>query len=137
MSKADKALELFSNGHNCAQSVLMTCGEDLSLEVSLLRNLACGFGGGCGQGSICGALSGAIILLGLKYGDDKAFCKNHVDELLSLVENKYGSINCHEILGCDLTTEEGKQCFQNKDLKGNKCNHIIVAAVKYIRRLPI
>lgn len=137
MSKTDNALELFSNGHNCAQSILMTCGENLGLEIFLLKNLACGFGSGCGQGYICGALSGAIMLLGLKYGEDEPLCKKYVDELMSLVKVKYGSVNCHEILGCNLATQEGKQCFQDKNLKGNKCDHIVEDAVMYIIHLPI
>lgn len=37
MSKADDALELFSIGHNCAHSVLMSCSENLGLKVSLLK----------------------------------------------------------------------------------------------------
>lgn len=68
MNKADRALELFSNNFNCSQAVLTAFAPDFGLDEKLALMLGTSFGGGARNGELCGAVSGALMVLGLKYG---------------------------------------------------------------------
>ena len=68
MKKSEKAAELFSQGFNCAQSVFAVFAEKYGISQELALKIGCGFGGGMRNAEICGAVSGALMVLGLKYG---------------------------------------------------------------------
>ncbi len=119
----------FMEGYNCAQSVLFSfCGE-LGLDEDAALKLSCGFGGGMGRmGEVCGAVSGGIIALGLKFGrgknDDRAatdIAYSKIREFMKRFSAKHGSCRCRDLLGgCDLTTPDGQAYF-----KENECFNII------------
>jgi C_GCAxxG_C_C family probable redox protein len=126
MSKADSALDFFKNGCNCAQSVLCAYAADFGLDRNAALSVALGFGGGIGRTQgICGAVSGAIMALGLhanfKEGEGRDKITVVYDEtrsfLADFVEQK-GAITCLELLsGCSLTTDEGKKRFREENLR--------------------
>lgn len=109
-SKVNDAVACFKNGFNCAQAVAATyCGEfGVDEKTGLLT--ACGFGGGMGRlQETCGAVSGAYIIIGLKYGkylkeDDAAKEKTYetVREFTRLFEARNKTTCCRELLGVDL-----------------------------------
>ncbi|MBN1288603.1 MAG: C_GCAxxG_C_C family protein [Actinobacteria bacterium] len=67
----ERAVELFRSGMNCAEAVLASNMETLGIEEEWIPGVASGFGEGiAGTGQVCGALSGAIIVLGWAYGKD-------------------------------------------------------------------
>ena len=75
-NKSEKTLRLFEVGYNCSQSVLITYSSELGLSEDLALRIAAPFGGGIGHmGEVCGAVSGAMMVLGLRNGftnpDDK------------------------------------------------------------------
>lgn len=86
MNHADKAVELFGNNFNCAQAVFGTFAAELGMDEELALKIATSFGGGARKGELCGAVSGALMVLGLKYGhchaDDNEEKKNayHIAE---------------------------------------------------------
>lgn len=56
-------------GFNCCESVLLGASEFLGVTSELIPKIATGFGGGIGHtGRICGAVTGAVMALGIKYG---------------------------------------------------------------------
>jgi C_GCAxxG_C_C family probable redox protein len=68
-TKSEVAVAKFLAGYNCAQSVLYAYGPDLGLEAETALKVATGLGAGMGRrGEVCGALTGGILVLGLKYG---------------------------------------------------------------------
>ena len=70
--KAEKAVEFFNNGYNCAQSVFCTYCEELGISKESAAKIAGGFGGGMGRlQEVCGAVTGAFMVLSLKYGSIK------------------------------------------------------------------
>lgn len=109
-SKADEAVACFHNGFNCAQAVFSTYCEEFGLDKKTALQTACGFGGGMGRlGNTCGAVSGAYLLIGLKYGkylkeDDSAKEKTYamVQEFNKLFEERNQTTVCRELLGIDL-----------------------------------
>lgn len=106
-SKADQAAACFSEGFNCAQAVFTAYSEELGLDEQTALRLACGFGAGMGRlGNTCGAVSGAILLLGLKYGkskkeDNPARERTYelVREFTKRFEERNGTTICRELLG--------------------------------------
>lgn len=120
-SKSDIAEELFQGGFNCAQSVLFVFCEKYGLKQETAAKMSCGMGSGFRFGQICGAASGAVLVIGLKYGqantDDKQAkqrCYEKTEEFLNLFREKNSSFICRDILGCDLSTEDGLKIAKPK-----------------------
>ena len=115
MTKAKKAVDLYGKNFNCSQAVLTAFAEDFGLSEKMALSLGTSFGGGARNGQLCGAVSGALMVLGLKFGhfeseNQEQKSKNYgisVD-FTNRVKEKCGSIVCKEMLNADLTTEEGK-----------------------------
>jgi C_GCAxxG_C_C family probable redox protein len=127
---SDKASTKFTSGFNCAQSVLWTFAADLGLEPDAALKIACGFGAGMGRREeVCGAVTGGIMALGLKFGrgeaqdrsaTEQAYAKTQ--ELMRQFEARHGSCICRCLLGgCDLTTEAGRASFKEQDLLHKIC----------------
>lgn len=104
------ALEMFNEGFNCSQSVFTSYAEEFGLETETALKIASPFGGGMGRmGEVCGAVSGALMVIGLKHGNidpkDKT-AKEEVYEkvyaLISSFESRNGTILCRELIDCDM-----------------------------------
>ncbi len=74
MTKAERAQQLRDDPithYNCAQAVLMPFAEEHGLDEGFAADLAAHFGGGMGFGGTCGALTGALMALGLDWADEE------------------------------------------------------------------
>lgn len=69
MSYAERAVALHQAGSNCAQSVLGSCCKQFHLDAETAYRLGAFFGGGMRMGETCGAVTGALMALGLQFGD--------------------------------------------------------------------
>jgi C_GCAxxG_C_C family probable redox protein len=102
MSKIAQTLDCFSGGYNCSQAILSTYCEAYGLDKAIALRLACGLGAGMGRlGEVCGAVSGAYLVIGLKYGDDKEKTYHLVQEFSRKFELKHESTICKKLLGVD------------------------------------
>ena len=115
-TNAKKAKEFFTNGFNCAQSVLSVFCEKYGLSSATAAKMSCGMGSGFRFGQICGAASGAVLVVGLKCGqtvtgdkEAKQLCYEKTEEFLKLFRERNESFICREILGCDISTKEGSE----------------------------
>ena len=114
MNHGEKAEKLFLEGYNCAQSVLCAFEDVTGIERETAAKLASSFGGGLGRmREVCGAVSGASMVLGLikGYSDPKDFeaKKAHyarVREFAKRFKEQNGSIICRELLS-GVETEKG------------------------------
>ena len=105
----------FHNGYNCAQSVLLAFYDVTGLDDKTAAMLASSFGGGLGRmREVCGAVSGAAMVLGLVRGcsdpDDRESKKAHyarVREFAEKFKERNGSIICRELLSGVQTAEGG------------------------------
>ena len=138
-NKTEKALMVFGSGFNCAQAVISVFCEDYSLNQCTAAKLACGLGGGFRSGDICGAVSGAILVIGLKHGqgvvDDvvsKKLCYAKTEEFLKAYKNDNNSIVCRELLGIDISTEEGRKQAQDQNLFRVKCDKLVESAISLL-----
>jgi len=142
-SRSERAVEDFSKGCNCSQAVFCAFAEDLGLEDKLAIKIASGFGGGIGRGGdICGAVTGAVMVLGLKYflpeadiQQSKAKVYEIVKEFKKMFKKRHGSIVCRELVGCNLSTEEGFENFLKQDLHNNVCVGLVKDAVEIVEKL--
>lgn len=107
MSNAEKAKQLFLEGHNCAQAVLCAFAEEVGLSQDTARTISACFGGGLGrQREVCGAVSGMCMALSLKYAPKdptdhaaKAAFYARVQDVCNQFKKENGSIICRELLG--------------------------------------
>lgn len=109
MDYGERAKENFQSGYSCAQAVFLACTEDMGLDTGTRARIASSFGGGMGgMRQVCGAVSGMLMALGLKYGyadpKDRAG-KTAQYELVRALADEFkkenGSIICRELLGLD------------------------------------
>jgi len=98
MKNGEKAVQLHAQGWNCAQAVLASCSEDFGISQEQAYHLAAFFGGGMRCGEVCGACTGALMALGLAYGDENNRQNPKSREFLQAFKEEYGSILCRDIL---------------------------------------
>ena len=104
--RTDKAVELFKNGFNCSQAVFAAFAGEFGMDEETALKVSAGLGGGVGRSrEVCGAVSGAAMLVGFKYGaitgDDaeaKANCYAVVQEIIAEFKKTNPSIVCRELL---------------------------------------
>lgn len=130
-----RAKGLFDSGMFCAESVLQAIAEDAGIESPLIPRIATGFCSGLARTKgMCGAVSGGVMALGLIFGRDNAevtvdatYVK--IREFLDVFEKQYGSLNCFDITGCDLGTEDGRLIFKESGMR-DKCAGITDEAAR-------
>jgi len=138
------ATSSFAQGFNCAQSVLLSFCEELGLERETALRIACGFGAGMGRmEEVCGAVTGGIMVIGLKFGNidknDKTATEityKKTRELLNNFKEIQGSYICSKLLNeCDLKTELGQNRFKNEDLKNKVCSSCVKNVVQIVETI--
>lgn len=140
--KTNQAAKLFGSGYNCCQAVVEPFCEDLNIDIKTAMKFATGFGGGCRNGQICGAVSGAIMVLSLNaYPDnaDPTQAKTPVYEKVIQFTDKFkaahNSIVCKELLGYDLTKPDDAKAIAEKDLHNNVCKKLVTSAVEILEEM--
>ena len=140
-TKSEVAMEKFLSGYNCAQAVLYAYGPDLGLDGETALKVATGLGAGMGRrGEVCGAVTGGILVLGLKYGrggqQDRSATEQtyqKTQELMARFEQRHGSCFCRVLLdGCDLRTAEGQRYFKEQDLLHKTCAGCVQSVVEIL-----
>ncbi|HXL02859.1 MAG TPA: C-GCAxxG-C-C family protein [Candidatus Atribacteria bacterium] len=124
--------EYHDQGFNCCESILQGLGDYLGVKSDLIPSIATGFGGGIGHtGGICGAITGAVMALGIKYGRKDPRDKEKRDWFYKMVENflqdaekELGSLSCRDLIGLTLNTDETMKIYREKNLR-RKCHEII------------
>lgn len=142
MTKTERALELFSNNFNCSQAVLTAFAPDFGLDEKLALMIGTEFGGGARNGEMCGAVSGALMVLGLKYGHfdsadngQKSMAYAIAVEYTRRYKEANGSIVCRDLLGYDLTKPAEMDCIKAQGLFGSVCPAAIKSAVELLEEI--
>ncbi len=140
-TRSDRATEKFLSGYNCAQSVLWSFAGDVRLDSETALKIACGFGAGMARRQeVCGAVSGGLMVLGLRLGrgegqdrmaTEETYAK--AEQLMRRFEARHGTCNCRLLLGgCDLRTEEGRKRFKERDMLNTVCVPCVQTAVAIV-----
>ncbi|MHA1912935.1 MAG: C-GCAxxG-C-C family protein [Promethearchaeota archaeon] len=142
MSKVEQALGSFADGLSCSQSILSTFGPQLGLSRELALKIATGFGGGISRlGGVCGAVSGAVMAIGLKYGQSELKDIHTKEEtyritrqFLDEFKEKNGSIICNELLTCDINTPEGRKKAIDEGIFKAVCPQLVKDAAIWLEK---
>lgn len=134
---ADEAIILFDQDYACSQSVLAPFSEKLGLKKELALKIANGFGGGIARRQeVCGAVAGAVMAIGLKYGmsepgDKAAYQKTYdtVNAFCARFEEKYGTLLCREIVKCDMVTAN------ETGITTTLCRQVVISAAQILMDL--
>ena len=124
-----ETIVLFKSGFHCAQAVIAPFGEELGLSRDTALKIASPFGGGMGgYGRTCGALTGAMLAVGLKYGTDQLsdpeamkLCKDKTRELIETFERVHGTSICNELVGFDRSNMQGAELMAKIPFFHNTC----------------
>lgn len=143
-NRSETAAKMVAGSWNCAQSVLGVFCADLGLDQETAMKLASGFGAGMGKKQeVCGAVSGAVMAVGLKHGqareDDKAAKEEAYRlsrEVMERFQAEFGSCLCRELLpGIDLATEAGHQRYKSEGWSEKVCRPCVRFAVRVLEEI--
>ena len=136
MSKrVDEAMMHFTGGLLCSQSILLAYGQQFGIDQNTAMRIARPFGGGMSRTcEVCGAVSGAIMVLGLQEQEvGERTAKENVysltQEFCKRFKERNGSVNCAQLLGCNLGTTEGQEYFRGNGLIQNCKKYVRDSAV--------
>ena len=137
-----KALDYFSQDLHCSQSVLAAFAEECAITEEQALRLGSCFGSGMRKGEVCGAVTGALMVLGLLYGQknpgdtEGRLSSNKVNDLMTdRFKEKCGSYICNDLLGCDISTKEGVQYCRENKLFTELCPKMVSAAVDAVEEI--
>ncbi len=142
MGPSDEAVELFRGGCACSQAVLAAYSQRFGLEADTALRLASGFAGGMRRGATCGAVTGGYMVLGLAHaGDDcntiagrqpvYGVVRSFVDQF----RERHGSVECRDLMGCDISTPEGHRRAVEQHLFATRCPDFVRDAVEIVAEL--
>jgi C_GCAxxG_C_C family probable redox protein len=134
-----KAVTYFLGGYNCAQSVLLTLADhiDPQSKNELIPKIATGFGGGIGRcGSVCGALTGGLMAVGIKYGTNEVGVEKRAEAyaaakaLFKQFEKQHGTVMCGDLFRYDLSDPaQAAKARENKAFE-KVCHKLICSVVE-------
>jgi C_GCAxxG_C_C family probable redox protein len=121
------AQELMARGYHCSEAVLLAVCQEMGIESELVPRIATAFAGGMARsGEVCGAVSGALMAIGIKHGrsdlgqpGDQAIRLS--GEVMHAFRDEMGTLLCRELTGYDLATAEGLAAFRKSDVRVNVC----------------
>jgi len=123
---ANTALELFKKGYSCSESIVIASQQlgiiSNELKPEVLLKIASAFSGGMGSGCLCGAVSGAQVVIGLISGrsdvsQNPAEVKSKAKELIDKFREK-NKVNCCKALTASYD-------FASKERREN-CGYIVM-----------
>lgn len=145
-TKAELARQYHERGFNCAQSVLTPFAGDYGLSEEAALRISTGFGSGMGRlCEVCGALTGAFMVLGLKYGRAESDGTKYgpktettyalVHALASRFKERNSSIYCGVLVGHDLNNPEEREKAKQEGVFSTTCSKCIQDATELVEEL--
>lgn len=138
----EKALSYFQDQFHCSQAVLAAYAEELGLTEEQALKIAYCLNSGMRKGEVCGACSGALLVLGLKYGqcrigdsDSRARANQMTVEFLNRFAKANGSYICNDLLNCDISTAEGARYAMEHNCFTEVCPKMVASAVKILEAM--
>ena len=126
------AVDTFRDGINCTQAILSAWASRHGLDRDTAMKLGGAFGSGMNMGETCGAVTGALMVIGLRHAKvSKAgfLSRDRTErETLEFIERfkaRNGTVSCKELLGCDLGTPEGRAAARRDRSFKTRCPHFV------------
>jgi C_GCAxxG_C_C family probable redox protein len=137
MNHIEKAKEIFGKKYHCSQAVLYAFASECGITKEEALKLGGCFGGGMCKGEVCGAVTGALMAIGLKYGqcevedlEARKITNEKTIEMMEKFKKENGSYLCKELLGYDITNSDDLNLIIEKDLFTKFCPGMVESATK-------
>jgi C_GCAxxG_C_C family probable redox protein len=143
MAKSDDAQAYFKQGFSCSQAVFSAYAEDFGVDEETALRVAAAFGGGWARsGNVCGAASGALMVLGMKYGMVRADAPEAKERTYAIAQEfaerfraANGAVDCRDLLGHDMSTAEGRQAIKEAGVTKTLCPGLVQNATEILDEL--
>jgi C_GCAxxG_C_C family probable redox protein len=142
MNRIESALSRFAQGFNCSQAVLSAYAEHFGLDEETAMKISSGFGGGMGRmADTCGAVTGACMVLGLKYGKNspdreaKEGIYARITDFAERFKERNRSLACRDLLDCDISTPEGLQQAREAEMFSKTCPKFVRDACEILEEM--
>lgn len=141
VNRSDNAVDYFRNKFNCSQAVFTVFGKDYGLSENDCLKVSCAFGGGMGrQQHTCGAVTGAMMAIGIKYGkamnnpeEKKKETYAKTREFFERFTELNGSVNCKVLLdGLDMNDPDDHKEIMERKLFDIRCEKYVADAVRIV-----
>lgn len=140
LEPAELASAHFAEGYSCSQSLLLAYASWLGIEPGMAARIAAPFGSGMARmGWTCGAVTGALMVIGLRCGHEAAGDKETKERtyavargFISRFDARNGSLICRELLGYDVSTPEGLESARADGLFGSRCPKLVRDAAEIV-----
>ena len=136
------AIKRFLKSMKCSQAILETYAEEMGMSIELARKVSAAFAGGMGMGAECGAVTGALMVIGMKYGktkdtdadaDQKTF--SSATAFVEAFKQKHGESKCSHLMGTDMGTPEGVKQAQDQGLFVSACPKFVKTAAQILDKI--
>jgi len=141
---AAQAVATFRDGINCTQAILAAWGSRHGLDRDTAMKLGGAFGSGMNMGETCGAVTGALMVIGLRHAKvSKAgfLSRDRTErETLELIERfkaRNGTVSCKELLGCDLGTPQGRAAARRDRSFKTRCPKFVRDAAEILEEMAV
>ena len=142
MSETLSSVDRFLNGNGCSQAVLTQFCEQFGMDQLTALKISSAFPAGMQMAGICGAVTGAYMVLGLKFADrdssESAGRKQvyeAVAEFTRRFRERHNTLDCKELLGCNIMTPEGKAIADQENLFKTVCPTFVEDAARILQEM--
>lgn len=130
MNSIEDAVQIFESGYRCSQAVFAAFSQDFGLSKEQALKIGACFGSGMRKGEVCGACTGALMALGLKFGENKEKSDEVCNRFMDEFKKENGSYICRDLLECDISTPEGVKYAKDNNLFTEFCPKMVESAAK-------
>ena len=139
---AELAVDTFRNGINCTQAILSAWGSRHGLDRDTAMKLGGAFGSGMNMGETCGAVTGALMVIGLRHAKvsnagflSRDRTERKTLEFIERFKTRNGTVSCKELLGCDLGTSEGRAAARRDRSFKTRCPKFVRDAAEILEEM--
>ena len=130
MNSIEDAVQIFESGYRCSQAVFAAFSQDFGLSKEQALKIGACFGSGMRKGEVCGACTGALMALGLKFGENKEKSDEVCNRFMDEFKKENGSYICRDLLECDISTPEGVKYAKDNNLFTEFCPKMVESAAR-------
>lgn len=141
MNRFEKAAEYHHQGFNCCQAILASYMDLTGLTEQASFDMGGGFGAGAQTGELCGAITGAVMTLGMLTPVDRqdpvgskrrtgALAK----EFQKRFRERFGELRCRPLLKSAVQASDETPVARDMGLT-NRCDILIITAMEIIEEM--
>ena len=141
MDSKDEVIRLYNEGYDCAQCILKAMEDKIDCDLeTAMRSISC-MGMGLLEGSLCGALLGALAVIGLRYGSSgpdpasKGVIILKRAQFLTEFKKKYNGLTCPEIMGLDVRKDEDNLRAFKEGIYDHFCPNMAADILEILERI--